>query len=368
MSIFGSTWDRFEVDTVTNAIVPLRRLCTLSTASPSWRASNTSTVISPPVSCATRSAKKWWVSETGCSGACSPFSFSSIWACAGAAANSAPRAVASVRARPSDARFHDLMVKPPPDGSVVAGAAAKRAPPGLGATLCDERKLGNRPGQAARESPDLDRRRPGHGGAFGEALEPSGEPRPRRAPVLVGGAEGEVAERAADGDGADVDRVAEGAGLVHEAVEGTAEFQLLGIDPFRPAPLLRPQKGLVAGEHPGIHDAVALGLPTQGGPARRSGGRKHLRAVVQAVQILADHARIVERRAVVGDQAGHLAERIVPDQIGVRLDGRHQPGDRLDPVLQAGLDHDRHDLAHERRRAVVVQLRSEEHTSELQSR
>ena len=51
---------------------------------------------------------------------------------------------------------------------------------------------------------------------------------------------------------------------------------------------------------------------------RRPAG--HLRPVVQAVQILADHPQIEERHAGVGDQAGNLAERIVGVQLGNRSD------------------------------------------------
>ena len=36
MSIAGTTWLRFEAETVVKPMVPLRMLCTLATASPSW--------------------------------------------------------------------------------------------------------------------------------------------------------------------------------------------------------------------------------------------------------------------------------------------------------------------------------------------
>ncbi len=36
MSIAGTTWLRFDAETVVKPIVPLRTLCTLATASPSW--------------------------------------------------------------------------------------------------------------------------------------------------------------------------------------------------------------------------------------------------------------------------------------------------------------------------------------------
>ena len=88
------------------------------------------------------------------------------------------------------------------------------------------------------------------------------------------------------------------------------------------------------------------------GPA----AREHLRPVVQAVEILADHRRIIERRAVLGDQARDLAERIVSSEIGIRLDRAHRSGDRLDPVVLASLDRHRHDLARVWRCHVVVQL------------
>ena len=66
--------------------------------------------------------------------------------------------------------------------------------------------------------------------------------RPRRPPVLVAVAEIEVAERAADGDRADVDGIAEIFGLGLKGVEGAAELQLLAFDPFRPAPLFGRRK------------------------------------------------------------------------------------------------------------------------------
>ncbi len=36
MSIAGTTWFRLEADTTVKPMVPLRMLCTLATASPSW--------------------------------------------------------------------------------------------------------------------------------------------------------------------------------------------------------------------------------------------------------------------------------------------------------------------------------------------
>jgi hypothetical protein len=92
---------------------------------------------------------------------------------------------------------------------------------------------------------------------------------------------------------------------------------------------------------------------------RRSAGqrarRKHLRPGVQAVEILADHPRVVEHGAFIGDQARDLAERIVGDEIRIRRDRGHHPPNGLEPFVQPRLDRDRHDLAHVRRRGVVVQ-------------
>jgi hypothetical protein len=36
MSIAGTTWLTLDAETVVNPMVPLRMLCTLATASPSW--------------------------------------------------------------------------------------------------------------------------------------------------------------------------------------------------------------------------------------------------------------------------------------------------------------------------------------------
>ena len=41
---------------------------------------------------------------------------------------------------------------------------------------------------------------------------------------------------------------------------------------------------------------------------------------MQAVEIFADHPRIEQREPIVGDQAGHLAERVVAIDLGIRRD------------------------------------------------
>ena len=53
----GSTWLRFETDSVVNAMLPFRTFSTLSRASPSCREWYTWTVTSPLVSSFTRLAK-----------------------------------------------------------------------------------------------------------------------------------------------------------------------------------------------------------------------------------------------------------------------------------------------------------------------
>ena len=98
-----------------------------------------------------------------------------------------------------------------------------------------------------------------------------------------------------------------------------------------------------------VHHAVAERLAAQGFDAGRWVGGEQSRATVQAVEIFADDAQVVERAAVIEDQRGQLVERIQGHHLGIGLGGRDDDLGAFDAVREAGLVREDHDLAHEGR-------------------
>ena len=68
----------------------------------------------------------------------------------------------------------------------------------------------------------------------------------------------------------------------------------------------------------------------------------------KGVEVLADHAAVVERDAVVGDERGHLAERIPGDDRLVAVDRVGIGGQELDAIGEAELIGRNETFAHER--------------------
>src|SRR5262245_50243585 len=120
-------------------------------------------------------------------------------------------------------------------------------------------------------------------------------------PRLVGVAEVEIAQRAADGDLADRREVAQAARLFFQLGERARHLALLDRNVALAALILR-QRELAAARLRGIEDAVAQRLLADRLPARRAGSREQLGRRADAVEVLADHRAVVEPGAVVEDQ------------------------------------------------------------------
>src|SRR5690349_4078145 len=120
----------------------------------------------------------------------------------------------------------------------------------------------------------------------------------RRAPFLVGKAEVEIAAGAGRRDLADTEALAPAAALALERVHAGARLGELASDPVTPLQRLRPHRALVAHEDAGLEYPVGERLQPQFAPAFRTGLREQCRPLVQAVEILADHRRVVEGAVV----------------------------------------------------------------------
>src|SRR5262245_61740912 len=96
-----------------------------------------------------------------------------------------------------------------------------------------------------------------------------------RTPRLVGIAEVEIAQRAADGDLADGLEIAEAACLLLELGQRALHLALLQLD-ISLAPVVLRQRDLAAARLRGVEDAVAQRHLGDRLPARRTGGREEL--------------------------------------------------------------------------------------------
>ena len=174
-----------------------------------------------------------------------------------------------------------------------------------------------------------------HRGALDEPFEPRREPGPGVAPSVVEGAEIQVVEGAGRRDRTDVHRLAEALRLVFESVDRPPELAPLAVHPIRPPVLRRTEDLLVAAKDRRVEESVRERLAAKRGPPIRPGRGEQPGAVVQRVEILADDPGIEERGAVVEDEGGDLAERILPVEIGVGRDRGERDGGDLDPVRES---------------------------------
>ncbi len=166
--------------------------------------------------------------------------------------------------------------------------------------------------------------------------------------------------RAGDGDVSDGRRAGKLAGLRFEPVERGRDLEPVGREVL--LGLLRVRAGLLAEpQHDRLHEAVAECLASQGRKARARIGREQLGSIVQRVEVLADHARIVERAAIVEHQRRDLVERVHRHHLGVRRRRRHHHPLRADAPGQPHLVRRHHHLAHERRPRRPEQLHGRNH-------
>ena len=202
---------------------------------------------------------------------------------------------------------------------------------------------------------NLARHGPAHRVALGHPCKPAPERRAVGSPGARAEAEVEIAQRGDEPDLPDVERRRQTLRLALERVQRVVDLRVLSGQPLRPAQRLRTQRGLVAREDGGVHDAVGQRMAPQRLPARFARGRKHATAA-QRVEVLADHRRIVELAAVVAEQRGHLHQRVVRGEVAVGRVRRDRDRQPLDAVPEAHLVGDDGGLAGVRRGGGVVEL------------
>ena len=119
------------------------------------------------------------------------------------------------------------------------------------------------------------RRRAGlhHRVATTEPFEPGRGIRPTVAPAERGETEVEIAERATEGDRAEVHAIAESRGALVQRVEPGSDFVELAGGPVVPAQVLRAHRGFIARQEGGAQDAIGERMLHQDAPALRSGTR-----------------------------------------------------------------------------------------------
>src|SRR5215510_10619007 len=136
-------------------------------------------------------------------------------------------------------------------------------------------------------------------------LVPGGELGMARPPRLVGVAEVEIAQRAADGDFADRVEIAERGRLLLELDDDARHLTLLERNVALASLVLRQGELAPAGLRR-IEDAVGQRLLRQRLPARRTRRWEELWRRTDRIEIFADYRAIEEVGAIVGNERGHL--------------------------------------------------------------
>src|SRR5436190_4032391 len=146
--------------------------------------------------------------------------------------------------------------------------------------------------------------------ARGEAVEPLDEAR-MLAPPRSREAESAVAQRASERDLTDVGGRRERRWGGFERRERARNLAGLMIDPFRLVPLGRTPTALVDQKNRGIHQTVGEGLQAQSGKACARIGRDDAAAAGAMIEIVEDHSRIEQHRAVLEHERRNLAQWIL---------------------------------------------------------
>src|SRR5262249_53759152 len=136
-------------------------------------------------------------------------------------------------------------------------------------------------------------------------LVPRGELGMARPPRLVGVAEVQIAQRAADGDLADRVEVAERGRLLLQLDDGARHLTLLERNVALAALVLRQGELAPAGLRR-IEDAVGQRLLRQRIPARRTWRWEEFWRRTDRIEVFADYRAIEEVGAIVGNERGHL--------------------------------------------------------------
>jgi hypothetical protein len=164
---------------------------------------------------------------------------------------------------------------------------------------------------------------------------PGGERRSAVAPAEVGEAEVEIGQAAADRDVADAEaRGGKGRRVALEAVERGAGLDGEAVEELRQVRALR-LVALVPPQDEDVEQAVAEGVAGEGGPAFRPCRREQRAAAREGVEVFADHHGVLQDGAVAEHQRRDLAQRVVGQQVGVRLRHADHGADAVDAVRQA---------------------------------
>src|SRR5512133_3348451 len=139
-----------------------------------------------------------------------------------------------------------------------------------------------------------------------------GPPRSREAEIAV-------AERASERDLTDVGGRRERRRGGFERRERARNLAGLMIDPFRLVPLGRTPAAFVDQKNRGIHQTVGEGLQAQSGKARARIGRDDAAAAGAMIEIVEDHSRIEQHRAVLEHERRNLAQWILLPHRVVRI-------------------------------------------------
>jgi hypothetical protein len=135
--------------------------------------------------------------------------------------------------------------------------------------------------------------------------------------------------------------------LAGDLADGAGHLGGLKLDPLARALRLRPPS-FGAEEQPRVHEPVRDRLESKRAPSGAPFDRKELSSFVQAIQVLADHTAIDERRAVLEDEHRDLAEGGLRQKLRRR---RSDVGDHeLDSVDKPNLAGHDENLAGERGR------------------
>src|SRR5687767_11669233 len=248
---------------------------------------------------------------------------------------------------PSGASAFSRMVRPLP--SIMSAYSADRmnfAPPAAASRVIalSVARLASRSlpelvcRQAMRRASATDHRSLGLGGLHRRALRYPGVPFLQRgttlAPALVRKPEIEVAQHARSGDLPDAEPAPPVAALFLQRVDTAPDLAELARFPVAPLQRFGPHRILVAQQHRGFEHAVGERLQPQRAPSLGTGLGKERRFAVQAVEVLADHGRVV-KRALLRRERGYLHQRVFPRQLRMRLNGAHCDADFLDAPLEA---------------------------------
>ena len=139
-----------------------------------------------------------------------------------------------------------------------------------------------------------------------------------------------------------------------KVVERSVDPELEPVHPGPPAQGLRPLRGFVAIGDGGIADALADRLQGQDAEALDAVVGDQGLVARDVTEIFDDHARIMDRMAVIGDEHRNLGDRREGGELLIGFGRNSLGGDKLDFVADARLVRSHQAHANERRNNVTV--------------